>query len=400
MKNNKNWIISVTAGIWQIKGIKEAKKIGLNVLGIDADQNAPGFEFCDLSICAPLNESKLIIDQINSLGIRIVGVVVFASEAGMELASIIREYLKLPGPDTKTTKSLLIKSEQRKIWDEFGVPGPKWVVANSVKSAKEKIGSLAVPILIKPIDSAGSRGVFKIVKLKDNSLEVVLESLRFSKSKNVIMEEFIPGKEHTAEIFLKNGNPLVSVITAKKKVKGTHGTVSRELWTPVLDDELKSKITQTIVKAFTSLGYMNGVGHAEFMIDKNGKIGMIEVAGRGGGFMLFDEFVPKITGFNLPLATIKNAIGEEIDFKPEKSRFGILSFTPNKKGRVKNIEGIGLANTITGIQAESLVEIGQFLGEAKTDADRMCAILSIADNIKDAKKQLRKAKKLIRIEVE
>ena len=61
--NKTKIIIFVTAGLWQLPGIKEAKKLGLKILGIDHDKNAIGLKHCDFKIVNDLDKHKLIINK-------------------------------------------------------------------------------------------------------------------------------------------------------------------------------------------------------------------------------------------------------------------------------------------------------------------------------------------------
>ena len=87
------WLISVTAGLIQVHGIRKAKKLGFKVLAIDQDPNALGFKFSDIKIVSRLNEFNEIFKKICDYNLNIVGAVSFCSEAGLKLCAKIRKNL-------------------------------------------------------------------------------------------------------------------------------------------------------------------------------------------------------------------------------------------------------------------------------------------------------------------
>jgi cysteine synthase A len=125
------------------------------------------------------------------------------------------------------------------------------------------------------------------------------------------------GTEFTVEVFCAHGRVNVLAITEKKKVPGTRGTVASELATPDRAPEVLERITSAVSSAFVALGYLEGPGHAEAILMADGSVWLVEVAGRGGGFMVFDKFVPLVTGVNIAQLTALQAVGMTLPpFRP------------------------------------------------------------------------------------
>jgi biotin carboxylase len=400
VNQNERWLVAVTAGRWQCHGIQEARAAGLKVLAIDADPNAEGFADADQVLNVDLSDHEAIIQAVRGLGKNIRGAVSFASEAGMPLAARIREEFNLPGPRLELCRRLLDKAIQREIWTEKGVPGPKWEVFGEAEEALSAISSFGFPLIIKPTDSSGSRGVTKIESAEDDLSDAVARAFQFSKSGKIILESYMDGTEFTVEVFAADGDIHVLAVTEKKKVEGTRGTVACELATPERPREVVMRIAEAVVAAFRALGYTEGPGHAEAILKKDGSVGLIEVAGRGGGFMVFEGLVPAVSGVNIARLTALQAVGLPVGDITNTEKAAVLRFFPSKPGVLKNISGLEAANLLDGVEASSFVQVGDRFSSAAADGDRFGYILSRAKTPLEAQERADKAERLIRFDIE
>ncbi len=393
------WLIAVTAGKWQKHGISEAMGSGIKVLAIDADPKAEGFSIADKSLSISLENDDAVIKELKELNLNYKGVVSFCSEAGMPLAARIREEFALPGPGLILTKKLLDKGVQRKVWSENAVPGPEWAIFEDVKSATYYLLSSELPKIIKPIDSSGSRGVSKIEEQSD-IISSVNKAFEFSRSGKVIIESFMTGTEFTVEVLIIDGTVNVLAVTEKKKVEGTKGTVARELATSDRPIATIDKISRTVIQAFNSLGYNEGPGHAEVILCDDDFVGMVEVAGRGGGFMVFDKFIPAVSGVNIAKLTALQSIGIPIQKFEIKKHAAVLRFFPSRPGTLRSINGFEKANEIKGVEADYFVSIGDEFLSAKADGDRLGYVLSWAQTPSIAQQLADQAESLINFEIQ
>lgn len=399
MNNEENWLIAVTAGKWQRQGIREARALGLKVLAIDSDPHAEGFIDADKKIVSSFVDYTKVIDAVRNTGLNIRGAVSFCSEVGMELASIINQELGLPGLRPELCQRLVDKALQRKIWTENNIPGPRWEVYNDIDKAIAAIDIFGFPLVVKPSDSSGSRGVTILESSQEDINGALNRAYQYSRNGNILIESYMNGTEYTVETFGCNGKIHVLAVTEKKKIEGTRGTVAYELATPDISDEIVMQITDVVKDSYIALGYMEGPGHAEVILKDDDSVGMVEVAGRGGGFMVFDRFVPKVSGVNLPRLTILHAIGEDIGGIVITEKAAVLRFIPTRPGLLKSISGIEVANALTGVDADTFVQVGATFVAAETDADRLGYILSCANTPSLAQEIANEAELLIHFEI-
>jgi len=390
------WFVAVTAGRWQINGMQAARNLGFKVVAIDSNPEAEGFALADHVINLPLDDVQSILNELNGLRGRLHGVASFASDAGVPLAAVIREYFDLPGALPELSSRLVNKFLQRCIWEEHGVPGPRMELVTSPQAALVAIEKFGFPLIIKPADSSGSRGVTKLESSDDDILEAVDRAFHFAKTNQVLLESFMDGVEFTVESFSVRGKHHILAVTEKLKVEGTRDTVARELATPKRSQSVIDRIIQVVISAYRALGYEDGPGHAEAILMRDGEIGLVEVAGRGGGFLVFDRLVPSVSGIDIARLTVMQAVGMQLEPIFPKQNAVVLRFVPSRAGKLKSINGIELANELEGVEVGAIANIGDVFTGAATDGDRQAWILSSGSTPEIAQKRADQAEGLLR----
>jgi len=282
----------------------------------------------------------------------------------------------LPGPRPELSSRLVNKALQRRIWAEHDVPGPRVEVVTTPQAALVSIKNFGFPLVIKPADSSGSRGVTKLESADDDALEAVDRAFYFAQTKQVLLESFMDGVEFTVESFSVRGEHHILAVTEKLKVEGTRGTVARELATSKRPQEVIDRIGQVVISAYRALGYEDGPGHAEAILMKDGEIGLVEVAGRGGGFLVFDRLVPAVSGIDIARLTAMQAVGMQLEPIFPKQDAAVLRFFPSRPGRLIAINGLESANELEGVEVGAIASIGDVFTGAATDGDRLGWILS------------------------
>jgi biotin carboxylase len=393
------WIVAVTAGKWQKHAIRQAKLAGFKIVTIDDDPHAEGFSDSDLALCMDIFDVDGIQKELSKHKIRPDGVSSFTSEAGMKTAAALRTIYSLPGISLKDIDLFINKATQRHRWGQHNVPGPKWFKASTTEEFQQKVKGLKFPVIVKPADGSGSRGITKLSSHHGEIEFACNEAFKSSQSNCIIVEEFINGTEYTAEVFADRGVISVLAITQKKKVAGTNDTVALELASPMISIKKLQTIKSAVKKAYQSLNLQDGPGHIELIITDQQEIFFVEAAGRGGGFMVFDKLVPAISGVNIALATALNACGKQVGelmsetISPRNS--AVLRFIPSKPGKVVGIDGFDNIRKIDNVEAESFVQLGDLMSSAVHDGDRMGYIFSQAKTPKDALELANKAEQLI-----
>ena len=393
------WLVAVSAGRWQLHGIVRAQNAGIRVLALDGDGDAPGLVVADCSAHVNIRDSDAVIKAVENSGIEPAGVISFASEVGQMAAAAIREKYGLAGPNELLTKKLTNKKSQRQAWHEAKLPNPDWQAVSTTQQAKKALDEIGFPAIIKPVDAAGSRGVTKLENMTQFD-QAAADAFSHSQTGYIMLEEFIEGQEYTVETFSHKGRTYPLLCTEKLKVPGTKGTVANELRTPDMTPETMKSLEQTAIGALQAIGYTDGPGHTEIIVNKKGQPYLVETAGRGAGFKVFDAMVPRSSGYDLAQACAMQAVGLE---PPQPEPQGIpvvLRFFPSMPGSVTSISGFEETADLEGVESGPFVEIGQRMSKANTDGDRLGYILSWGANRTQALERAKQAEGMISFEVE
>ncbi|MBF0603465.1 MAG: ATP-grasp domain-containing protein [Nitrospirae bacterium] len=397
-KDRETWLVAVTAGKWQEHGIRSAQAAGLRIMALDGDPAAPGLKNVDYSAVVDVRSPEAVEKVVRDSGIQPSGAISFASEAGMASAGHLREVWNLPGPKTELTGRLLNKHLQRRIWEDAGLPNPRWVMVRDLDQAVNALELLGFPSIIKPVDSAGSRGVTRV---DDMSIvpDAVERALANSLSQKILVESLMIGTEYAVDTFFHKGEAWVLSVTGKVKVPGSGGTVAMELASPALAPSVVDVIGQTAVRSLLALGYEDGPGHTEIILQDGNRPGLVETAGRGGGFMVFDRMVPLASGYDLAKACALQAVGREPPKMHLDRRAVVLRFFPTTPGVVRRLDGFEDASRLPGVEAAPFMDIGKVVSKADSDGDRLGYILSCADSPKNAQDLANRAEAMIHVEI-
>ncbi len=400
MTQNSPWLIALGAGRWQLPGICAARAAGIRVLAVDAQADAPGLALADDALVLDTRDAEGIARAVVARGLIPAGAIAFCHEAGVVTAAELREIFGLPGIRREVAAAMIRKDFQRARWTEQGLPCPGWRVATVAEEAEAALRELAGTCIMKPVDSAGSRGV--TVLPPGAAWRPAYEAARaLSACGRVIIEDFILGHEHTVETFSHAGHTKVLAITAKRKVPGTSNTVASELATVDYPADQVAEISSVVVRALAALGFTDGPGHTEILRTVKGELFLVESAGRGGGFMVADGIVPAASGFALSAACAQQAVGITPCLPSnELQRAVVLRFIPSRAGRVVAVDGFAPEDEMLHVRCEAMVTVGQELHRATCDGDRMAYILADAETLSAAMALADAREQRIKIRVE
>lgn len=300
------WVVS--GGIEAVPGILQAKEMGLYVVVSDGSAEAPGFRHADYSVVASTYDTKATLQQALAFHntIRpIEGVLSFAADVPRTVSSIATA-LGLPGISMETAELAADKLAMKECFAAKGIPIPWFCQVRSVAHLRQLTEERQHPLVIKPVDSRGARGVLRITA--DLDLDWAFEhALSFSPSSRVMVEEFLPGPQISTESILIDDKAY------------TPGFAHRnyeflDRFSPYMIENggdqpsflSKTDVEQVKVvaeKAARALGIKRGIAKGDLVLTADGPK-VIEIAARLSGGWFSTDQIPLATGFNL----IKNAI--------------------------------------------------------------------------------------------
>lgn len=383
------YLVICPSGKWQIPIIREAKSRGLGTIAVDEDSNAAGFKHADYVVNAALKDTIYIKDEIKKVTNKIIGAISFCSDKGISLAQKLNREFQCSPKLIFNSENATNKIYQRNLWKRSNIPQPKFQSFTNPQEAITFGTSVTLPIVIKPSDSSGSRGV-TIVSHADEIKGAVDYAFKFSTSGEIIVEDFIDGLEYTVEVLAIDSKVHVLLVTQKVQISNDNRVVSRELRTVSPQHHAYKQISSLAKSAFESLGIGNGPGHLEVILNQEtGTAGVVEAAFRGGGFNLADRLVQVATSFDLTKACLGPYLNDRINMEEITYRPSTLFFQPTRKGKLVGISGLEQVKKIPGVEIEILGILGKSYSIPRTDGDRLCTIIATAstDSELDLKKR-------------
>ena len=298
--------------------IEAAHKMGHYVITCDYLPDNIAHKFSDEFHNVSILDKEAVLKLAKKL--KVDGIMSFAVDPGVLTAAYVCEKLGLPSPGPYESVELLQnKAKFRDFLARNGFNVPKAKGYSKIEDVFNDINFYNWPVIIKPVDSAGSKGVTKANKVED--LKVAIETaLKFSHSGQFIIEEFIEkeGFSSDSDCFSLNGK-LVQVTFSDQRFdeKAINPYVPAAYsWPSSMNDRYQSELTNELQRLISLLNMQSSLYNVETRIGKNGKAYIMEVSPRGGGNRIA-EMIRNSTGQDMITNSVKVALGDEnIDIKP------------------------------------------------------------------------------------
>lgn len=326
MFQNKKAVLIFGVGPLQKSIIERAKKMGLYTVGIDPAADATCRDEVDAfevvggqdyeGHCAVVE--KYVIDAI----------VTAATDKPLVMMARIAEKYRFPFFSVDTARWSTDKFQMKQRFIEGGVPCAK---GRLVKSVSE-VGDFEYPVIIKPRDNSGSRGV-KLCRCKEELEASMGEALEVSHLDNVLVEEFIEGQEYSIEGLHHDGINEVIQFTEKKTTEFPYNVELGHIQPANISDENKQKISEIVKKIGQALNFVNCPSHTELKINERG-IFVIETSPRLGGDYITSTLTPLSTGVNMEEELLSIALGMAINPHPQAVQYAGVRFFAFKEGSV------------------------------------------------------------------
>ena len=389
------------ASILQLPAIEKAKEMGLDVVVVDMNPDAIGFN-------VPGVEKEIIstidIQAVISAAKRhkIDGIMTLATDMPMRTVAAVAKEMGLIGIDEETALKATNKAEMRKALQLNNVPIPKFYVVRNKDEYKSVVKQFKVPFIVKPADSSGSRGIFEVKDI--HNVDLINEAYEychpFSRVGDVVVEEYMEGPEVSVETLTINGECHVIQITDKLTTGAPHYVEMGHSQPTMLSNEIAKQISKVAKAANKAIGIKNGPSHTEIIVTKEGPK-IVELGARLGGDNITTHLVPLSTGVNMVECCIKVALGEIPDIKKKWNKGSAIRYFDQHEGIVKKIEGIKEAKYIEGVKQISIVHgTGEKVTEVTSSGARMGFIIAQDINSSDAIKDCNDALKKIKISIE
>lgn len=294
--------------------IEKAKEMGLETHVFAWKSGDIGEKTADFFYPISITEKEEILEKCKEIGVDAVATI--ASDLGNVVASFVARHLGLASNSDYCIKVSSNKYEMRKAFQKNNVSTPKFFEISKEDSI-DILESIQYPIIVKPTDRSGSRGITKL----DNPKELkcaIDQAIDFSFEKKAIVEEYIEGDEYSMECISYNGVHKMLAVTKKFTTGAPHFIEKGHIEPSDLSEELIEKAKKEIFKALDALDIKMGASHPEFKVDRDGNIKIIEIGSRMGGDFIGSDLVRLSTGYDFVKMVIQTAFGKSPTIKIEK----------------------------------------------------------------------------------
>ena len=297
-------LVIIGANDFQNQLILKAKELGYETHVFAWQCGDVGEKTADFFYPISVTEKEKILEKCKE--IKPVGVCSIASDLTSITVNFVAENLGLPCNPTSNTLGYTNKFEMRKKMKANGVKTPAFIKVNDSPDTW-KLDGFHFPVIVKPTDRSGSRGITKVYSM-DEIEAAVHYSTKDSFEKSAIIEEFIEGNEYSCECISYHGKHHFLAFT-KKYTTGSPNFIETGHCEPSdikLEDQ--EMIKENIFKALDALNVQNSASHTEFKIDENGNFGIIEIGARMGGDCIGSDLVRISTGYDFVKMVIDVAV--------------------------------------------------------------------------------------------
>ncbi len=302
---DKKSVLIFGVGELQRSIIQRAKLKGLFTIGIDPCADAVCKDEVDAFEIVGGQDFEGTCAVVEKYGVN--AVVTAATDKPLVMMARVAEKYGFPFFSVETAQWSTDKYQMKQRFLEGGVPCARGRLISKVGD----VDDLYYPLIVKPRDNSGSRGV-KLCRSKEELEASMCEAFEVSKLDTVLVEEYIDGPEYSIEGLHYDGKSEVIQFTEKKTTEFPYNVELGHKQPANLTDEQKESIRKIVSKISKVLKYEKCPSHTELKINKRG-VFIIETSPRLGGDYITSTLVPLSIGINMEDQLLHIALGEKVD---------------------------------------------------------------------------------------
>lgn len=320
----------------QLPLYEAARQLGVSTVAASTLGEWPGFAVADESVYADITSPEAILKAAQEKEID--GIATCCLDAGVRALGYTCEQMGLIGPSAKSADISNDKFKMKEAFMAGGVRCARHICIHSLEELEEALEKLEFPVVLKAVDLMGSRGIFRC-NTREETFFYYNKTMEATRKDYCLVEEFIEGQVLGCEAMIQNGRLLYCL---PNNIEAFQSYVPTPIGHSVpykKQNELGKEVEHQVKLAIRAAGLDNCPVNCD-LIEKNGKIYVIEITGRAGGTCL-PEMVSIYYGINYYEAIVRLALGMDVQemFRDKISGTANLSRTllSDKDGIVKAI---------------------------------------------------------------
>jgi len=398
-------VLFVGAGRHQRRAIAHAQELGLRTVAVDRNPDALGLKVADIGEVVDFVDVEGVIEA--GRRHRVDGVLTISADRAVPVVAAVADALGLPGIGTCVAHVMTHKIAMRRQLAEAGVPQPRFAAARDWRTARAAAETVGFPAVLKPADSGGQRGLFRLESLDD--LEANLHvALHESAGGEVVLERFHEGLELNGLVVARGGEAATLTLSDRLRPPGVgFGVGWIHVYPATIYGDTLEEAERVAAHATRALGLRDGIAFPQLLVTDEGVL-VIEVAARIPGGQMAD-LARHAVGVDLVEIALRQALGEEVPDElalprfqqPLAIRFLTASPGPLPTGRVTQIGPLEPVLGAPGVvQADTYLQVGETIRPVRLDGDRRGYVIAVADTNLEALERAEAAAGLLRVQVE
>ena len=309
-------LLVLGAGRNQINTIRKAKAKGHTVVVSDYLPDSPGKAWADYA------EMTSTFDIEGNIAVarkyQVDGVMTVGTDQPVLTAATVAETLGLPHLiDTVTALMATNKKYMKAALKRYDIPSSDYLLIerSQLESGEvlQKLEQISFPVVVKPIDSQGQRGVFKIDHLDQEILGYMRETFRHTRAEEIIVEQFCPGDEITISAWVHDYHPYILIICERPllNVEPHLGIMTAHQFPSAYTQSHYQELQDLLSRTVQALNIPSGPIYVQVIMSPQGAK-LVEIACRiGGGHE--EELIPLVTSIDPVDMLIDCSLGKSID---------------------------------------------------------------------------------------
>ena len=296
----------IGASYLQLPIVRKAKQMGIEVHCFAWADGAVCKEEADFFYPIDVKDKERILEVCQRVGID--GITTIAADLPVPTINYVASRMGLISNPDKYSLTTTNKYLMRQCFMQNGVPLPKFSLVTS-DGDYDNIRGFEFPLIVKPTDRSGSKGVEKV--LDPVQLDIAVKRAQEVSFKHeAIIEEFVTGREISVESISFEGKHYILQITDKVTTGAPYFVELEHHQPSSLPDIIQKRVKEIVLHALDALHIKYGASHSELKITENGDIKVIEIGARMGGDFIGSNLVQLSTGYDFLQGVIEVAMGD------------------------------------------------------------------------------------------
>lgn len=395
---NKKRIMILAGGNDQTALIEELRRFfhgNVEIILLDMSSNVKALPFADKFLQISTMDREAVLQAARKE--KIDYILTACGDQPLSTMAYVSHQLKLPCYlSEEDVRNLTNKYFMKKMMIENGIPTAKFICIDSPIDKIDLTG-LSFPLIVKPVDSNGSKGVKKVSD-KSELGQYLDEAFSYSISKKVIIEEYKEGKELSVDIYVDGDKPKLLCVTTSKKIaqnKESFTIVQSEYPAKVLySKERVARIAKKIVDAF----HLSDTPLLIQMIVNDDEYNVVEFSARMGGGSKY-HLIKVLSGVDIMKVYVEMVMGSAPHVEPsEQWKYALMNYVychPGTFTRLESFEEVKASGHIMSYFTYKMPY--SVITKSTTSSDRVASFLIVGNSEEEIEKKLKYTNEHIKV---